>query len=75
MGHENRPGRRDDSRLGLVAGCGSPAADPLALDGPRDVRTGEVIGITDAQSILTRYEALCRDQGLDASGVIVQGRP
>ncbi len=36
---------------------------------------GEVIGITDAQSILTRYEALCRDQGLDASGVIVQGRP
>ncbi len=34
---------------------------------------GEVVGITDAQSVLASYRALCDAQGLDHSGVIVNG--
>lgn len=56
-------------------------------DGPTDVwfaiyganvnvdENGDVIGITDAQSVLSRYRALCDAQGLDHSGVIVNGVP
>ena len=54
-------------------------------DGPTDVwfaiyganvnvdADGEVTGVTDAQSVLSRYRALCDAQGLDHSGVIVSG--
>ena len=54
-------------------------------DGPTDVwfaiyganvnldDNGEIIGVTDAQSVLTRYRSLCEAQGLDHSGVIVNG--
>ncbi len=34
---------------------------------------GNVVGITDAQSVLAAYRALCDEQGLDHSNVIVNG--
>ena len=34
---------------------------------------GNVVGITDAQSILARYRALCEAEGLDCSKLIVNG--
>lgn len=36
---------------------------------------GNVVGISDAQSILKAYRMLCDAQGLDHSKVIVQGEP
>ncbi len=36
---------------------------------------GNVVGITDAQSILQAYRGLCAAQGLDYSKVIVNGGP
>ena len=36
---------------------------------------GEVIGLVDAQAILTAYRALCDAQGLSHAGVIVMGEP
>ena len=34
---------------------------------------GDIIGVTDAQSVLGRYRSLCEAQGLDHSSVIVNG--
>ena len=36
---------------------------------------GNVVGITDAQSVLAAYRGLCEAQGLDHSKVIVMGEP
>ncbi len=36
---------------------------------------GDVVGITDAQSVLAAYRGLCDAQGLDHSKVIVMGEP
>jgi len=54
-------------------------------DGPTDVwfaiyganvnvdEAGNAVGVTDAQSVLASYRALCEAQGLDHSGIIVNG--
>lgn len=36
---------------------------------------GQVVGVTDAQSILQAYRALCAANGVDGSNVIVLGEP
>ena len=36
---------------------------------------GQVVGVTDAQSVLAAYRALCAAEGLDCSKVIVLGEP